>query len=278
MPAVEASCEDLRFDGRQLGAVVLSAGPTPGGLAVRTLRLRGSDLEAEATGDWTGSGEGQSSRLDAELKSQDLGKFLSTLGFNESGLEGGQVRMHVQARWGGSPVAFSLAGARGQVALKVRDGAIADVSPGAGRIFGLLSVQALPRRLTLDFRDLFGKGFRYQRIDGTFRVEDGNAYTEDLVVEGDAARIDIRGRVGLAAEDYDQRVTVTPRVSTTLPIAGALAGGPIGAVAGFVAGQVFKDQIDRAAQFQYTVKGPWSDPVVERVGATPAPAATPAPE
>ncbi|MCU0934973.1 MAG: TIGR02099 family protein [Gammaproteobacteria bacterium] len=272
LPAIEASCQDLRLDGRRLGALTLSTGPTPGGLAVRDLRLEGADLEARATGDWIGSGDRQTSRLDGEIKSEDLGQFLKTLGFNESGLEGGRVRMQVQASWNGSPAAFSLAGAQGQLALRIRDGALADVSPGAGRIFGLLSVQALPRRLTLDFRDLFGKGFRYQRIDGTFRVEGGNAYTEDLVVEGDAARIDIRGRVGLAAEDYDQRVTVMPRVSTTLPIAGALAGGPIGAVAGFVAGQVFKDQIDRAAQFQYTVKGPWSDPVVERIGAPPAPA------
>ncbi|MCU0934905.1 MAG: TIGR02099 family protein [Gammaproteobacteria bacterium] len=272
LPAIEASLQDLRLDGRQLGALTLSTGPTPGGLAVRALRLEGPDLEAQATGDWIGSGDSQTSRLDGELKSPDLGRFLKTLGFNESGLEGGRVRMQVQARWDGNPAAFSLAGARGVVALKIRDGALTDVSPGAGRVFGLLSVQALPRRLTLDFRDLFGKGFRYQRIDGTFRVEDGDAYTEDLVVEGDAARIDIRGRVGLAAEDYDQHVTVMPRLSTTLPIAGALAGGPIGAVAGFVAGQVFKDQIDRAAQFQYTVTGPWSDPVVERVGATPTPA------
>ena len=271
LPAIDASCKDLRVDGRALGSLVLATGPTPGGVALRTLRLEGPELLAEATGDWTGAGNRQSSRLDASLKSPDLGRFLRTLGYDESGVEGGRTRLQLQARWPGSPAAFALSAVRGEVSLKVRDGALTDVSPGAGRIFGLLSVQALPRRLTLDFRDLFGKGFRYRSIDGTFRLDGGNAHTEDLVVDGNAARIDIRGRVGLTAEDYDQRVTVLPRLSTTLPIAGVLAGGPIGAVAGLVAGQVFKDQIDRVAQVEYTVKGPWKDPVVERVGAGAGP-------
>ena len=271
LPAIDASCKDLHVDARALGSLVLTTGPTPGGIALRTLRLEGPELVAEATGDWTGAGNRQGSRLDASLKSPDLGRFLRTLGYDESGIEGGRTRLQVQARWPGSPAAFALSAVRGEVTLKVRDGTLIDVSPGAGRVFGLLSVQALPRRLTLDFRDLFGKGFRYRSIDGTFRLEGGNAHTEDLVVEGNAARIDIRGRVGLAAEDYDQRVTVLPRLSTTLPIAGVLAGGPIGAVAGLVAGQVFKDQIDRVAQVEYTVKGPWTDPVVERVGAAAGP-------
>lgn len=271
LPALEASCKDLRVDGRALGSLVLATGPTPGGIALRGLRLEGPELTAEATGDWTGAGNRQSSRLDASLKSPDLGRFLHTLGYDESGIEGGRTRLEVQARWPGSPAAFAVSAIRGEVTLKVRDGTLTDVSPGAGRIFGLLSVQALPRRLTLDFRDLVGKGFHYRSIDGTFRLEEGNAHTEDLVVEGNAARIDIRGRVGLTAEDYDQRVTVLPRLSTTLPIAGVLAGGPIGALAGLVAGQVFKDQIDRVAQVEYTVKGPWKDPVVERVGTAAEP-------
>jgi len=159
------------------------------------------------------------------------------------------------------------------VAITVKDGVLKDVDPGAaGRVFGLLSVQALPRRLTLDFKDLFGKGFHYERIEGTFTVENGNAYTQDLMLKGDAASLALTGRVGLAAEDYDELVTVTPSVSTTLPIAGALAGGPVGAVAGLLAGTVFKDQINRAASYQYTIKGTWAEPVVERV-APPTPPA-----
>ena len=273
LPTIEGRCKEFSFDGRALGALTVAAQPDAEGMSVSSLRLESPQLTADASGHWAWKGGQQLSRFRVALSSPDLGKFLDTLGYEKAGLEGGRIRMEIDASWPGSPAAFSLASSRGRLAVKIKDGALTDVEPGAaGRVFGLLSVQALPRRLTLDFKDLFGKGFRYERIEGTFNVEGGNAYTQDLMLKGDAANLEIAGRVGLTAEDYDELVTVTPSVSTTLPIAGALVGGPIGAVAGLVAGTLFKNEINRAASFQYTVKGPWAKPVVERV-AQPTPPA-----
>jgi uncharacterized protein YhdP len=147
-----------------------------------------------------------------------------------------------------------------------------DVEPGAtGRVLGLLSVSSLPRRLTLDFSDLFADGFSFDTINGSFLVDSGNAYTNDLVVDGPAARIDISGRVGLVDKDYDQLVSVTPYIKSGLSLAGALAGGPaVGAVM-IVAETLLKDKLEplnKLARKQYTVTGPWTDPVVTRLGAS----------
>jgi uncharacterized protein (TIGR02099 family) len=267
LPEVDFRCRAFSFGGSPLGELAFAARRVPDGLALRDLTLRGAQIEAQAQGRWTGDAAAQLSTFETGLASPDLGQFLKTLGYDRSGIEGGKTQIEVEASWPGGPTAYSLARSRGRLTLKVEDGMLSAVDPGAvGRVFGLLSVQALPRRLTLDFRDLFGKGLRYRRIEGSFAVADGEARTSDLVLEGDAARIEVDGRIDLAAEEYDQVVTVTPRVSTTLPIAGALAGGPAGAVAALVAQTLFKDQIDRAAAYQYTVKGSWSDPVIERVG------------
>jgi uncharacterized protein YhdP len=131
-------------------------------------------------------------------------------------------------------------------------------------------VSSLPRRLTLDFSDLFAHGFSFDSIDGSFLVDSGNAYTNDLVVDGPAARIEISGRVGLVDKDYDQLVSVTPYIKSGLSLAGALAGGPaVGAVM-IVAETLLKDRLDplnKLARKQYTVTGPWSDPVVTKLGA-----------
>jgi uncharacterized protein (TIGR02099 family) len=262
LPPVDFRCEQFRLGAVDLGRLTFTARRAADGLAVSDLRLAGPHLEASAAGQWYWDGKRQVSEFRTTVKSPDLGKLLKALDYDESGIAGGKTKIVVEASWPGPPTAFALAEAHGRLDLRIEDGALDEVEPGAGRVFGLLSVRALPRRLTLDFRDLFGKGLRYSRIEGSFQIADGNAHTSDLLVEGDAARIELSGRVGLASESYDQVVTVTPRVSSTLPIAGAIAGGPIGAAAALVAGTLFRDQIDRVAAYRYTVTGPWSNPVV----------------
>ena len=83
---------------------------------------------------------------------------------------------------------------------------------GAGRAVGLLSVTALPRRLSLDFTDVFGKGLAFDKIEGDFTLSDGNAYTSNLIMDGPAAGVRISGRVGIEAEDYDQTAIVSAEV------------------------------------------------------------------
>ena len=142
-----------------------------------------------------------------------------------------------------------------------------DIDPGAGRALGLLSLARLPKRLTLDFTDLFGEGFNFERITGNFVLDYGNAYTNDLVIDGPAARIDITGRVGLAERDYDELVTVTPYLDSSLPLAGAIVGGPAVGVAALVAEQLLDGKLglNEMAREQYTVVGSWDAPEVARI-------------
>ncbi|MDH3872310.1 MAG: TIGR02099 family protein, partial [Gammaproteobacteria bacterium] len=144
-----------------------------------------------------------------------------------------------------------------------------DVDPGtAGRVLGLLSLNNLPRRLKLDFSDLSDEGFSFDTIEGNFVMDAGNGYTNDLYVDGPAAKIEISGRVGIASQDYDELVTVTPYLKTGITVFGALAGGPaVGAVL-MVAESLLEGSygpLNKLAQKQYSVTGPWSDPVINRL-------------
>ena len=133
------------------------------------------------------------------------------------------------------------------------EGTLTDVSRGTtGRLFSLLVVPDLPRRLRGDFSDLFEDGFVYKQIEGTFNIERGNAYTNNLTLDGSMARIDVAGRTGLADEDYDQVITVTPKLRESLPLM------PIW----LVEKAIRQDLFNKLFSFQYSITGSWEQPSV----------------
>ena len=202
--------------------------------------------------------------------------MLKAFDYSVDPVKDGETKLKMQAIWHGSPLDFSLADINGSLTMEIEKGRVLNIEPSAGRLFGLLSLQTLPRRLSLDFSDLFGKGFSFDQIEGTFTIESGNAYTNNLSMTGPSANIEITGRTGLIDKDYDQVVTVTPQVSDTLPLASALFG-PIGVGVGaviFLAGELFDTipkQIDKILRYQYTISGSWDNPVVEKLDSNSKP-------
>ena len=165
---------------------------------------------------------------------------------------------------------FSLNKLNGILLMDIEKGQFIEINPSAGRLFGLLSLQTLPRRLTLDFSDLFGKGLAFDHIEGRFNLENGDAYTNNLSMTGPSVNINISGRTGLVQQDYDQIATVTPRVTDSLPVASALFG-PVGIGVGaviFLASEIFQsipDKINTLLRKQYTITGAWDDPQVTKI-------------
>jgi uncharacterized protein YhdP len=175
--------------------------------------------------------------------------------------------MKASVEWEGCTSGDAIARMDGKVHLALDDGQLLDVKPGAGRMLGLLSVVELPRRLALDFRDVTEKGLAFDKVRGDFDLRKGSAYTQNLLLKGAAVDIGVAGRTGIAAEDYDQTIVVSGNPSGPLTVAGALAGGPVGAAGALVISQLFKGQLAGLARAYYRVTGPWSNPVVERIAA-----------
>ncbi|CAK0754622.1 conserved hypothetical protein [Gammaproteobacteria bacterium] len=273
--------ENQKGEDLALGSLKIDTYPDPIGLTVQNLQLRTSTLQIDGKGYWhtistaannlqkashtSDSFEGQFSSLDLNFKTDDLGSTLNALGY-AGALEGGKLKKGLlHTEWSGPPHAFATKNLNGTLTVEVENGRLLQVSPGrTGRIFGLLSLQALPRRLALDFSDVFLKGLAFDRIQGDFEIEHGNAHSNNLGLQGPAADIKIEGRIGLSARDYDQKVTVTPSTGVTLPLAGALAAGSVGIGAALLLTQhLLQPNIDRITQAHYTLRGPWDDPKVE---------------
>ena len=256
MPPARLVVQRLLYNDVDLGVAKMTLSHGDRGLLVEELVAVGENLEVRGSGSWSHGAGGTASQLDLRLHSGDFGALTAALGFGDSGVEGGVADIALHARWQGSPFDLALDRIDGDLSFRAGGGRLRDVEPGgAGRMFGLLNLTVLPRRLLrLDFSDLFEEGVSYQSLTGSFRLSGGNAWTEDVTMETENARVDLVGRVGLVAEDYEQVLTVTPKVSSSLPLA------PLWLAEKFLNRKL----IDSAFSYRYIITGTWSDPHIER--------------
>ncbi len=270
LPNLAMACASFKYHTTDFGQASLATQRTPDGLKLQTLVFQSPAFQVQAEGAWSVQSDIHQSQFSIHLKGEELGGVLQHFGYDAKAIRGGQTTLDIEAMWPGTPGDFTLDRLDGSLNLRVQKGRLLDIEPGSGRLFGLLSLQSLPRRLSLDFADLFQKGYVFDRIEGWFELENGNAYTNSLLMEGPSSRVEITGRTGLAQKDYDQRATVTPALSKSIPIASALFGpAGIGVGAAIYLGQkVFKqipDQLDKFLRKQYSITGPWDNPQVEKL-------------
>lgn len=265
LPPLHIWVGDLKLGLARFGEARIETQPMPGGLRIEQFDARSPTLTMRASGDWTLSEGIERSSLDITLSSESLGKMLESLGYSGV-IDGGQTVARINGSWAGSPAQFGLANLDGELSGEVGEGRILNVDPGAGRIFGLVNFSAIPRRLSLDFRDFFQTGMAFDSIRGNFNLVDGSAHTANLEIKGPAADIRISGRTGLRARDYEQDMEVTPKLRGALPIVGAVAGGPVGAVVGVLAQEVMRKPIDDVVSTRYRVRGTWDKPDITLIG------------
>jgi len=264
LPEVHLYVKSFKYLGVELGETRVEAYPTPEGYHFEKVDASAEHLQVQASGDWSLGEYGQRSDFEIHMASESLGDFLNTMDISSS-MQGGQTLVDFSAWWPGSPAAFALSRLNGVIEVSVVDGNITDASAGSGRLLGLLSIQALPKRLSLDFRDVFDAGFSFDQATGTFIMENGMATTDDMLLKSSAASISITGSTNLADQQYDQLLTIRPGLGNTLPIIGVLAGGPVGVAAGLALQGLLHKQIGEATKVQYTITGDWDDPVFEAV-------------
>ncbi len=273
IPGIDLIVKNLIINEEPFGKLLLETSRAKNGTKIDTLFITGDNLQADISGQWMNLAssqqtDAQKTDLIIDLNSPNLGKALKQLGYAEQ-IDKGTAEISGQLNWLGSPLNLEKNKISGQLDLDIQEGRFLDVEPGAGRILGILNIAALGRRLSLDFSDLFKDGFSFDEISGKFTFDEGNAYTKDMTIKSPAALLELSGRTGIAAEDFDQVVMVTPSVQSGLTIAGAVAGGPAGAAIGFVAQKLIGDEVDKIARTRYEIKGPWDKPEITKLKKIP---------
>ncbi len=185
-------------------------------------------------------------------------------------VNGAASKIHGQVSWAGGPQAFDYPTLSGTFSIQSGQGQFLKIDPGAGKLLGVLSLQSLQRRLSLDFRDLFGEGFAFDEITGDVRIQNGVMRSDNVHIVGPAARVVISGETDIAHETQQLKVRVQPTLSASVSVGASLlllANPIIGAAVAagsLLAQKVLQDPIEQMFSYEYIVTGSWSDPHVER--------------
>lgn len=255
--------EQLRWGKNPLGSLTLRSRAVPGGLKFTTLALTGAHLSLTGKGSWRWANAGPRSAFSLTAQGRDLGRFLRSLEL-ESLFQEAPGTLNLDLSWPGAPGRFAAAELQGRIRIDLGAGRLLDVEPGVGRILGLLNLGVLRRRLALDFNDLFGRGYDFERIAGRIQIHKGVATIEELLIEGPSADLGITGNAHLVTRELDQIVTVTPHLGASVAVAGAVAGGPLVGAAVFAVDKVSGGAVDRLGRHQYHLSGPWTRPRIQR--------------
>lgn len=281
LPALDVSADEFVLFDRKLGRLALKA--TNGGGVARPvwtldeLRLSNPYATFSARGTWAPaqSGGGRSTRLAFELGLIEAGGLLDLYGVRDA-MRGGAGTITGELRWNGSPLSLDHATLGGEMSLALGRGQFLKTDPGIAKLIGVLNLQSLPRRLSLDFRDVFAEGFSFDRITGDVGIERGVARTENLLMRGVQAQVRIRGSADIAAETQALEVDVRPELNAGLAsIAYGAMVNPVVGLGSFIAQLALSSPIQQIFGYEFEVSGSWADPhVVER---RRLPVTTPAP-
>ena len=263
IPALDVTVDQLSFKDRSLGTVHLAAENREGYWNTR-LDVKNDDGTLEASGRWRPSPTQPDTRVEFKLGARSIEKLLARLGHPDT-VRRGNATLSGNLSWSGSPFTIDYASLNGGLKLDAASGQFNKLEPGVGRLLGILSLQSLPRRITLDFRDVFSEGFAFDSIGGQFAVARGVLDTKDLQIQGPSAKVLMSGTVNLGAETQDLKVRVQPAVGESIAV-GAMIANPVAGAVVWAAQKIFRDPLDKAFAFEYAVTGSWADPKVEKLG------------
>ena len=265
LPGLDIVADNLVVRDKKLGRLELTA--TNEGLdwRIEKLNLATAESQLSADGVWQGIAAQQRTRLNLKLEVNDTGKFLERIGYPGS-MQRGKAKLLGKLSWNGSPQNIDYPTLAGDLSLIAEKGQFLKIEPGIGKLLGILSLQALPRRITLDFRDIFSEGFAFDTITSTAAVANGVLHTQDFIMQGPSAQVAMSGDIDLTHETQALKVRVVPSVGDSLSVAGLmLLANPITGVASFLAQRLLKDPLGQAFAFEYAVSGTWADPKVEKL-------------
>ncbi len=267
LPAISFVGYDVRYEDMQLGRVTIELVPAAGGLSIRQFDLQSPVYQLQAKGIWTNV----SSRLQGNVTTKNISDLLKAWGFSSANLVGSTGSADFNLNWTGGLLS-SLRAVSGTVSLKLGEGRIinlgesTDAKIGFARLLNILSLQNLPRRLSLHFNDLFEKGYSFDYVKGDFALQNGNAVTQNTRINGPIAGIAIVGRIGLAAKDLDLKLGVTPYVTSSLPVVAAIAtANPVAGVATWVVDKMVTGAMSQMTTYNYSIQGSWANPVWNQV-------------
>jgi uncharacterized protein YhdP len=271
LPTMDIVIDNLELRGLKLGRAEVdgfSRAIAGGGRewVLNKFNLSLPEASFQAQGQWGGVGRLQAKRtqLDFTLQLQNSGELLERLGY-KGAIRNGKGRMAGQVGWTGSPFSPDYTSMGGQFNVNLDKGQFLKAEPGVARLFGVLNLQALPRRLTLDFSDVFSEGFTFDFVRGDVQIQQGIASTNNLQMKGVTAAVMLEGKADIEHETQDLKVVVVPDLNTGTATLLYTIINPVVGLTSFLTQYFLKTPLAKSTTQEFRVQGSWKDPKVSKV-------------
>ncbi len=271
LPALDIVIDDFELLGKRLGRAEIDAvnrGGASREWALNRLAFTTPEASFAAKGTWAGVPGGAAGQrrtgMTFRLDIADAGELLARFGM-PGVLRRGKGRLEGDVNWRGSPFSLDYPSLGGQLQVDVEQGQFLKADPGLAKLLGVLSLQALPRRLTLDFRDVFSQGFAFDFVRGDARINKGIASTNNLQMKGVNAAALMDGSADIVRETTDLRVVVVPEITAGTAALVATAINPAIGLGTFLAQWVLSKPLSAAATQEFHIEGTWADPKITKV-------------
>ena len=290
IPALDIVVEDLELRGRKLGRVEIEAINRGAFVALREGGAREWRLNKfnvilpeavfTATGNWAAVNqqapalvtiptsplqpERRRTVMNFKLDIADSGELLKRFGMKDV-IRRGKGNLQGQVAWAGSPLSPDYPSMGGQFNVNIESGQFLKADPGIAKLLGVLSLQSLPRRLTLDFRDVFSEGFAFDFVRGDVTIAQGVAATNNLQMKGVNAAVLMDGSADIAKETQDIKVVVVPEIDAGTASLIATVINPAIGLGTFLAQYFLRRPLIQAATQEFHIDGSWTDPKITKL-------------
>ena len=263
MPKMNLHCDRCQIDKLNLGQVNLSVSRTGQDIiTIENFDAKREQAQFSLTGQWQKNDNGSTTNITGELVLKDIEYELEQLGYGSIIRDSGG-KLNIDLNWRGGPYDFSFTHLNGELNARIDDGYLADVSDKA-RIFSVLSLQSIVRKLTLDFRDIFSDGMFYKEIKGDYRIKNGVLYTDNTRMNGTAGNLYIKGNTSFVTNTLDYKMSYKPNLTASLPVLAWIATlNPVVFLAGVAIDQVITSQV--VSEFNFELTGNISEPSFREV-------------
>ncbi|KAF7775570.1 hypothetical protein PCIT_a1782 [Pseudoalteromonas citrea] len=259
IPAVAFNCSDCRVDTYQLDKVSMSLFGDGNKLVIPELVVDKKEHVLRGQGQW----QAGVSRIEGIMNSKDIGELFDEFDLTST-IKDSKASIGYQLQWNGAPYDINLPSLAGEVNWELGEGHLAEISDQGARVFSLLSLDSLVRKLKLDFRDVFSKGFFYNKMQGSVQLEEGIAYTKDTKMDGVPADLTIQGYANLNTYDINYDLAVAPQVTSSLPVIVAWMVNPVTGLAALALDKVIHSA-RVISEIKFKVTGTMDKPIVTEI-------------
>ena len=270
LPEADVQVDSLRFGEEDFGRWSFEIRHRPDGVLFDNLEAQVKDTAISAPDGVFWHRHDDRSAAEAHLVMADLQEVLPQWDYEPS-LRSESAELHVDASWPGSPLNVTINGLTGKAYFRATNGHFIDVEGGAGtRIFSLLNINTIFKRMNFDFKDVTGEGVSFDTLKADTKLTAGTLeFVEPAKMKGSGSDFKMGGSINLIDGIMnDNEMIVTLPVSDSLPwyaVYVSLAN-PVAGLAVLAGQQALKKPIKQLSTAKYQISGSWDDPDVKFVG------------